>query len=268
MQPTLQKVLRILLLSLLSMSAMADPKILQLNMAKGVTPISHAQYDLHMIVLAVVSGIAIVVFGFLIYSLFKYRKSKGAKAATFHENIQIEVIWTIIPFIILIVLAVPATQALVMMEDTSESEMTVAITGYQWYWRYDYLNEDVSFFSNLASSKEQVAGVMVKGNHYLLEVDNPLVLPTNTKIRFALTANDVLHAWWVPDLGIKRDTVPGFINEAWAVITEPGIYRGQCAELCGIRHGYMPIVVDARSPEDYQAWLAEQKAKNPQDKPV
>lgn len=267
MQHIFKKGLGILLLFILSISAYANPKVLQLNMDKGVTPMSQAQYDLHMIILAVVSVIAVLVFGFLIFSLVKYRKSKGAKPATFHENIQIEVIWTIIPFIILVVLAVPATRALVMMEDTSKSEMTVAITGYQWYWRYEYLNEDVSFFSNLASSKEQVDGRMVKGNDYLLEVDNVLVLPTNTKIRFALTANDVLHAWWVPDLGIKRDTVPGFINEAWAIIKEPGIYRGQCAELCGVRHGYMPIVVDARSPEDYQAWLAEQKAKK-QDKPA
>lgn len=272
MQHTLRKgfsrmILAVLSLSGLSLPVWADPQVLQLNLAVGVTPISHMQHHMHMLILAVVTVIAILVFGVLIYSLFKYRHSKGAQPAHFHENVHVEIIWTVIPFIILVLLAIPASRDLIMTEDTEKSEITIAVTGYQWYWHYEYLNEDVGFFSNLASTKEQIGGLMSKGPHYLLEVDNPLVLPTNTKIRFAVTSNDVLHSWFVPELGVKRDTIPGFINEAWAVISTPGIYRGQCAELCGVRHGFMPIVVDARTPEDYQAWLAEQKAKQ-QAKPA
>jgi cytochrome c oxidase subunit 2 len=245
-------------LSLVSISTHANNLIF--NMTEGVTPLSKVQHSLHMTMLAVVCAIGILVFGVLIYSLIRHRKSLGTKPATFHENIQIEIIWTIIPFIILTVLAVPATKALILMHDTSKSEMTITVKGYQWYWHYDYLNEGVSFFSNLTSSKEQIDGLLEKDEHYMLEVDKPLVLPTNTKIRFAFTSNDVIHSWWVPALGVKKDTIPGFINEAWAFIEEPGIYRGQCAELCGLRHGYMPIVVEAKTPEDYQRWLAEQKA--------
>lgn len=232
----------------------------QLNMVEGVTPVSHTQHELHMIMLGVVTVIGVLVFGVLIYSIFMHRKSRGVKPADFHENIQIEVIWTIIPFVILIVLAIPATRALIHMESHDKSEMTIAVTGYQWYWKYDYLGEDVSFTSRLSTSQEQVNGLLPKSEHYLLEVDNVVVVPTQTKIRFTFTANDVLHAWWMPDFGIKKDTVPGFINEAWAYIEKPGIYRGQCAELCGIHHGFMPIVVEAKSPEDYQAWLKTQKS--------
>jgi len=238
-----------------------------LNMIPGVTPVSKVQHTLHMTMLIVVTVIGILVFSVMIYALVRHRKSRGVKAATFHENIQIEVIWTVIPFIILTVLAVPATKALILLHDTSKSDITITVKGYQWYWHYDYLNEGVSFFSNLVTPAEQINGKLEKGEHYLLEVDKPLVLPTNTKIRFAFTANDVIHSWWVPALGVKKDTIPGFINEAWATIEEPGTYRGQCAELCGVRHGFMPIVVEAKTPEDYQKWLSEQKASQAAPKP-
>lgn len=233
---------------------------MQLNMVEGVTPVSVSQYGLHMIMLAVVTVIGVLVFGLLIYSIVMHRKSRGVKPADFHENIQIEVIWTVIPFVILIVLAIPATRSLIIQENTSKADMTIAVTGYQWYWKYDYMGEDISFTSNSTTTQEQIDGLLPKGEHYLLEVDNHVVVPTHTKIRFTFTANDVLHAWWMPDFGIKKDTVPGFINEAWAYIDTPGVYRGQCAELCGIRHGFMPIVVEAKSPEDYQTWLKTQKS--------
>ncbi len=232
----------------------------QLNMIPGVTSVSISQYQLHMIMLGVVTVIGILVFGVLIYSIFMHRKARGHKPSEFHENVQIEVIWTVIPFVILIVLAIPATRALIIQENHEKSDVTITVTGYQWYWKYDYLGEGVSFTSNTATTQEQINGMMPKGEHYLLEVDRHLVVPTHTKIRFAFTANDVLHAWWVPALGIKKDTVPGFINEAWAYIEEPGIYRGQCAELCGINHGFMPIVVEAKSPEEYEVWLEAQKS--------
>lgn len=246
-------------LFLVSMASYATE--LTFNMTQGVTPVSKAQHTLHMTMFAVVTVIGILVFSIMIYSLIRHRKSLGVKAATFHENIQIEVIWTVIPFIILTVLAVPATKALILLHDTSKSDLTITVKGYQWYWHYDYLNEGVSFFSNPTSTEEQIKGLLEKGEHYMLEVDKPLVLPTNTKIRFAFTSNDVIHSWWVPALGVKKDTIPGFVNEAWALIEKPGIYRGQCAELCGIRHGFMPIVVEAKTPEDYQKWLSDQKAE-------
>jgi cytochrome c oxidase subunit 2 len=233
---------------------------MQLNMVKGVTPVSLSQYDLHMIMLAVVTAIGVVVFGILIYSIVMHRKARGVKPAEFHENIHIEVIWTVIPFVILIVLAIPATRALIMGYDTRKADLTIAVTGYQWYWKYEYMGEDVSFTSHSTTTQEQINGLLPKSEHYLLEVDNVLVVPTHTKIRFTFTANDVLHAWWMPDLGIKKDTIPGFINESWAYIETPGVYRGQCAELCGIHHGFMPIVVEAKSPEEYQVWLSSQKS--------
>lgn len=249
----------VIAVTLLLVSVSTYAAELELNMTPGVTPVSEAQYTLHMTMLAVVTGIGILVFSVLIFSLIFHRKSRGVKAATFHENVQIEVIWTVIPFIILTILAVPATKALILLSDTSKSDMTVAVTGYQWYWHYEYLNDDVAFFSNPTSTQEQIKGMLEKDENYMLQVDKPLVLPTNTKIRFAFTANDVIHSWWVPKLGVKKDTIPGFVNEAWATIQEPGTYRGQCAELCGVRHGFMPIVVEAVSPEDFQTWLAEQK---------
>ena len=232
-----------------------------LNLTKGVTPMSRDIYDLHMLVLWIVTVVGIAVFSVMIYSIVKHRKSKGAEAAQFHEKTSAEIIWTTIPFLILVAIAVPATQTLLEIEDTSNADMSVQITGYQWKWKYDYLDEDISFFSSLAqSSRDVIDGDPRKVENYLLNVDNPLVLPTKKKIRFLMTANDVIHAWWVPDLGLKQDAIPGFINDGWAYIEEPGTYRGQCAELCGKDHGYMPVVVVAKNEADYKVWVDEQKA--------
>ena len=232
-----------------------------LNMTQGVTEISSQVYDLHMLIFYICCAIAVVVFGAMFYSMYHHRKSKGAVAANFHESTKVEVIWTVIPIIILVLMAIPATRTLVAMEDTSQSDLTVKITGSQWKWHYSYFGEDVDFFSLLATSQKEIEGIEDKGAHYLLEVDNPLVLPINRKVRFLMTSDDVIHSWWVPDFAVKKDTIPGFINEAWTRIDKPGIYRGQCAELCGRAHGFMPIVVQAMEEEDYDAWLLAKKAE-------
>ncbi len=240
--------------------AMAD---YALNMTPGVTDISRKVYDLHMLIFYICCAIAVVVFGAMFYSILRHRKSQGHQPATFHESTAVEVVWTIVPFLILVGMAVPAAKTLIAMENTADADLTVKITGYQWKWRYDYLDGDaagVGFFSNLATPRAQIENRDTKGEHYLLEVDNPLVLPVGKKVRFLLTANDVIHAWWVPDLAIKKDAIPGFINEVWTEIKEPGVYRGQCAELCGKDHGFMPVVVVAMNEKDYLAWAAEQKA--------
>jgi cytochrome c oxidase subunit 2 len=229
------------------------------NLTKGVTNISNQVYDLHMLIFYICCAIAFVVFGVMFYSIFKHRKSRGAVAANFHESTKVEIVWTVIPIIILIAMAIPATKTLVAMEDTSQSDITIKITGSQWKWHYEYFGEDVNFFSLLATSQKQIDGIEEKGAHYLLEVDNPLVVPINQKIRFLMTSDDVIHSWWVPDFAVKKDTIPGFINEAWTRIDEPGVYRGQCAELCGKAHGFMPIVVQAMEQSDYDAWLAGKK---------
>lgn len=236
----------------------------QLNMYEGVTPISKDVYYLHMVCMVVCAIIGVVVFGVMIYSMIHHRKSKGYKAASFHDNPRLELVWSIIPFLILIGLAVPATRVLIRMDDTSKSEVTVKIVGYQWRWQYEYLDEGISFFSTLSTPFEQIHNKTKKSEWYLLEVDKPLVLPVNKKIRFLVTSNDVVHSWWVPELGIKRDAIPGFMYEAWAKIEKPGTYRGQCAELCGVYHGFMPIVVKAVSQADFDTWVASQTKK--QDK--
>lgn len=230
-----------------------------LNLRPGVTSIAQEAYSLHMLILWVCVAIAVVVFGAMFYSIVKHRKSKGAVAAQFHESTAVEIVWTIIPFLILIGMAIPATKALIAMEDTSNSDLSIKVTGYQWKWQYDYLGEEVSFFSTLATPKEQIFNTADKGGDYLLEVDNPVVVPVNKKVRLLITANDVIHAWWVPELGMKKDAVPGFVNEMWFKIDKAGTYRGQCAELCGKDHGFMPIVVVAKEQADYERWLAEQK---------
>ena len=236
------------------------------NMTQGVTEISGQVYELHMLIFYICCAIALVVFGVMFYSMYHHRKSKGAVAANFHESTKIEVIWTVIPIIILILMAIPATQTLVAMEDTSRSDLTIKITGSQWKWHYSYFDEDVEFFSLLATSQKSIEGIEEKGANYLLEVDNPLVLPINRKVRFLLTSDDVIHSWWVPDFAVKKDTIPGFINEAWTRIDKPGVYRGQCAELCGRAHGFMPIVVQAMEEEQYDAWLVAKKAEIAQAK--
>lgn len=229
------------------------------NMTPGVTGISHDVYFLHMTVFWICVGIGVVVFGVLFYSLISHRKSKGAQAAHFHENKLLEIIWAILPFVILIVMAFPATKILMRMNDESASQITIKITGYQWKWKYEYLDQGISFFSNLSTPQDQLNNQATKGQWYLLEVDHPLVVPINKKIRFLMTSNDVVHSWWVPALGIKRDALPGFLNEAWARIDTPGVYRGQCAELCGTNHGFMPIVVVAMTESDFDKWVVQQK---------
>ncbi|BDM62876.1 hypothetical protein NFHSH190041_03280 [Shewanella sp. NFH-SH190041] len=232
---------------------------LPLNMTKGVTEISQQVYDLHMIILYICCVIGIVVFGLMFYAMIKHRKSKGAVPAQFHESTKVEIIWTLIPFVILIGMAIPATSTLIAMEDTSDADLTVLITGSQWKWHYKYFDDDVEFYSILATPRDQIDGNAPKGTNYLLEVDKPLVLPIDKKIRFLMTSEDVIHSWWVPDFAVKKDANPGFINEAWTKIDQPGTYRGQCAELCGKDHGFMPIVVKALPQAEYAAWMAEQK---------
>lgn len=230
----------------------------QMNMFKGVTPISHDMYDLHMIAIAICGLIGIIVFGVMIYALIHHRKSKGYQPANFYENTRLEIVWTIIPFLILIGLAIPATKVLVRMDNTEHADVTIKVVGYQWRWQYQYLDQGIQFFSSLSTPYAQIQNKAPKGQWYLLEVDKPLVVPVHKKIRFLVTANDVIHSWWVPELGIKRDAIPGFMHEAWARIEKPGTYRGQCTELCGINHGFMPIVVEAVSQEDFDAWVATQ----------
>ncbi len=232
-----------------------------LNLRRGITPISHEIYDLHMLILWVCVAIAALVFTVMFISIVKHRKSKGAKPAQFHESTTVEIIWTIVPFLILVGMAIPATKALVMMEDTSNSDLSIKVTGYQWKWGYDYLDEGVSFISTLTTPREQIENKQEKGINYLLEVDNPVVVPVNKKVRLLITANDVLHAWWVPDLGMKKDAIPGFVNEMWFKAEKEGTYRGQCAELCGKDHGFMPIVVIVKNEADYQQWVTEQQGR-------
>ncbi|EXJ11862.1 MULTISPECIES: cytochrome c oxidase subunit II [Nitrincola] len=229
------------------------------NMPVGVTDISQEVFHLHMTILWICIAIAVVVFGVMFWSLFKYRRSKGAKSAHFHENTFVEIMWTAIPMVILVVMAIPATATLKKMYDTSNADIDILVTGYQWRWRYEYLGEDVSFFSNLSTPREQIYGQEARGDFYLVEVDEPMVVPVGRKIRLLLTANDVIHSWWVPDLAVKKDAIPGFINESWTRIDQPGVYRGQCAELCGRDHAFMPIEVKAVSEEEYTAWLASKR---------
>ncbi|QXG37858.1 cytochrome c oxidase subunit II [Pseudomonas viridiflava] len=229
------------------------------NMSPGTSVVSGAVFDLHMTIFWICVVIGVVVFGAMLWSIVAHRRSAGQKAAHFHENTTVEILWTVVPFLILVAMAIPATRTLISMYDASESDVDIQITGYQWKWHYKYLGQDVEFFSNLATTTHQIHNRDDKGEHYLLEVDQPLVLPVGEKIRFLVTGADVIHSWWVPAFAVKRDAVPGFIHEAWTRIEKPGIYRGQCTELCGKDHGFMPIVVDARSPADYENWLAERK---------
>ncbi|WP_458128828.1 cytochrome c oxidase subunit II [Pseudomonas sp. Z2-11] len=231
------------------------------NMAPGATQISNAVFDLHMTIFWICVVIGIIVFGAMFWSMMMHRRSTGQNAAHFHENTRVEILWTIVPFLILVAMAVPATATLIKMYDSSESEIDVQVTGYQWKWHYKYLGQDVEFFSNLATPAEQIHNQSTKGEHYLLEVDKPLVLPVDAKVRFLVTSADVIHSWWVPAFAVKRDAIPGFVNEAWTRVDKPGIYRGQCAELCGKDHGFMPIVVEVKSKPDYEKWLGERKAE-------
>lgn len=229
------------------------------NMPIGVTETSHTIYHLHMLVFWVCVVIGIGVFGVMFYSIFKHRKSKGHQAAQFHESTLVEVIWTVIPFAILIAIAVPATKALISLHDVQDADMTIKVTGYQWKWKYDYLDENISYFSTLKTPLAEIKNKQPKDEHYLLEVDNEVVIPINKKVRFLITGADVIHSWWIPQLAVKQDAIPGYINEAWTRVTEPGIFRGQCTELCGRDHGFMPIVVKAVTQEEYDQWVASKK---------
>ena len=250
----------LLSLMLLTGTAWAD----ELNMPVGVTEISQKVYDLHMIIFMVCVVIGVVVFGAMFWSIIHHRRSAGYEAAQFHESTKLEIAWTIVPTIILIVMAVPATSVLIDMYDTGGEDMTVEVRGYQWKWQYKYLDDDFnqtfSFFSNMSTSQDEIQNRSAKGEYYLLEVDKPLRIPANRKVRFLVTAEDVIHAWWVPDFGIKRDAVPGMLNELWTVVPKPGVYRGQCTELCGKDHGFMPVVVEVMEEDAFDAWYAEEVA--------
>jgi cytochrome c oxidase subunit 2 len=234
----------------------------QVNMSPGVTEIGADIFALHMLIMWICVVIGVAVFAVMFYSIYAHRKSKGHQASQFHESTKVEVAWTVVPFLILIAMAVPATSTLLEVYDNDEAELDILITGYQWKWKYEYLvesGEPVAFFSNLATSQEEIYNTDKKGDNYLLEVDEPLVIPTNTKVRFLVTANDVIHSWWVPEIAVKRDAIPGFINEAWTRVPEEGIYRGQCTELCGAYHGFMPVEVHAVSRDEFDAWMAAKR---------
>jgi cytochrome c oxidase subunit 2 len=251
-------------LMLMSATNVAAREMNQINMSEGVTQVSQDVFGLHMLILGICTVIGIGVFGVMLYSIINHRKSKGVTPATFHESTKVEIAWTVVPFLILVSMAVPATSTLLEIYDHEEAEMDILVTGYQWKWKYEYLNEDgdnISFFSNLRTPQSEIYNTEAKGEHYLLEVDEPLVIPVDTKVRFLVTANDVIHSWWVPELAVKKDAIPGFINEAWTKTSQEGIYRGQCAELCGKDHGFMPVVVNVVSREEYAEWLGTKQAE-------
>tara|TARA_R110000868_G_scaffold161121_2_gene391071 strand:- start:4125 stop:5279 length:1155 start_codon:yes stop_codon:yes gene_type:complete len=245
-------------LAVLSLAPMAYASS-SYNMPYGVTPNSEDIYGLHMTSLVVCCVIALVVFSLVAFCLYRYRKSNGAVSQPFNEYTLLEVVWTLIPFLILIGLAIPATIILGRIHDTSESALTIKVTGYQWKWKYEYLNNDISFFSYLSTPLDQISGKETKNEWYLLEVDNELVVPVNTKVKLLVTSDDVIHSWWVPELGVKQDAIPGFINENWFYIKEPGTYRGQCSELCGVNHAFMPIVVKAVTEDIFSQWVLQKR---------
>ncbi|MEO1080856.1 MAG: cytochrome c oxidase subunit II [Pseudomonadota bacterium] len=236
----------------------------QINMPTGVTQVGQSIFDLHMTIFWICVAIGIGVFGVMFYSIIYHRKSRGVVPAQFHESTKVEIAWTIVPLFILLGMAVPATSTLLEIYDFEDAEMDILITGYQWKWKYEYLSdngENVSFFSSMSTPQGEIYNTAEKSEHYLLEVDEPVVIPVGTKVRFLVTANDVIHAWWVPELAVKKDAIPGFINETWTIAEEEGIYRGQCAELCGKDHGFMPIVVKVVSQEEYNEWFAVKQAE-------
>jgi cytochrome c oxidase subunit 2 len=247
--------LKILILGVLPQLSLAS----NINMRPGVTEMSARIQYIHHIGLWVCVVVGVIVFGAMFYTMFAHRRSKNPTPATFSDSLVVEFIWTLIPVLILIGMAIPATTALRDIENNEDSDLTVLITASQWKWHYQYLDTDISYYSNNATPDEQIENIEPKDEFYLLDVDKPLVLPTNKKIRFLVTADDVIHSWWVPDIAVKQDAIPGFINEAWARIPVTGIFRGQCAELCGIGHGFMPIVVDVRPEAEFDAWIEEQR---------
>jgi cytochrome c oxidase subunit 2 len=251
----------LLLMSVIAMAAGGEAS--SINMSPGVTAVGREVYDLHMTILVICAVIGFVVFAVMFYSIIYHRKSRGVTPATFHESTKVEIAWTVVPFIILIVMAIPATTTLLQIYNNDDAELDVVVTGYQWKWKYEYLNkngENVSFFSNLRTPQTEIHNTAAKGENYLLEVDEPLVLPVDTKVRFLVTGNDVIHSWWVPSLAVKRDAIPGFVNEVWTKAEQEGVFRGQCAELCGKGHGFMPIVVSVVSKDKFAEWMGSKQA--------
>jgi cytochrome c oxidase subunit 2 len=232
------------------------------NFQPPQTAVAHNIYDLHLLLVGICAVIFVVVFGLMFYVVARHRRSVGHQAKQFDRNTWVQVLMTAIPCLIIVGLAYPATKTVIAMKDTSQADITVKATGYQWKWRYDYLGEDIGFYSDLATPREQIENRARKGENYLLEVDHPLVVPVGKKVRILVTANDVIHSWWVPAFGVKQDAIPGFVRDSWFKVDTPGVYRGQCAELCGKEHGFMPIVVEAVPQEKYNAWVADQRAKN------
>lgn len=256
----------LLLISLLIHCGDVFAESVKYNMTRGVTEISGQVYNLHMIIFYICCAIAAIVFGLMFWSIIHHRKSKGAEPAQFHGSLKIEILWTAIPVVILVAMAIPASKTLIAMEDASKADITVLVTGSQWKWHYKYLEYPIEFYSLLATSRDAINNNAEKPDLYLRDVDKPLVLPSDKKIRFLVTADDVIHSWWVPAFAVKKDANPGFINETWTKVDKPGIYRGQCAELCGKDHAFMPIVVDVRTPEEFDRWVAQELARQEQEK--
>jgi cytochrome c oxidase subunit 2 len=230
-----------------------------LNMTRGVTGVSNEVFELHMLIFWICVAIGVVVFGVMFYSMYAHTKKKNPVASTFHESTKVEIAWTIIPFLILIAMAIPASKTLVKIYDDEAGDINIQVTGYQWKWQYRYLEDDVSFFANLSTDLDEIYNLVPKGENYLQEVDEMVVIPVGKKIRFLITANDVIHSWWMPAFAIKQDAIPGFVNTAWTIVDEPGTYRGKCTELCGKNHGFMPIVVKAVEQEEYDQWINDKK---------
>lgn len=246
-------------LFILIMSPVASADWFSLNMTRGVTDISNEVFELHMLIFWICVVIGIVVFSIMFYSMWAHTKEKNPIPAKFHENHKLEIAWTIIPFLILIAMAVPASKTLVKIYDDEAGDINIQVTGYQWKWQYRYLEDDVSFFSNLSTDLDEIYNLVPKGENYLQEVDEMVVIPAGKKVRFLITANDVIHSWWLPAFAIKQDAIPGFVNTAWTIVDEPGIYRGKCTELCGKNHGFMPIVVKVVEQDEYNDWVYTKK---------
>ena len=247
----------LLILTLYPSKALSDWDAL--NMREGVTQVSRDVFELHMLIFYICVAIGAVVFSVMFYSLFRYTKKRNPNPSTFHESTKLEVAWTIVPFLILIAMAVPASKTLTEIYDDEEGEINIQVVGYQWKWEYKYLEDDINFFSNLSTDQDEIYNLVPKGENYLLEVDEPLIIPVDTRVRFLITANDVIHSWWVPDFAIKQDAIPGFINTAWTRAEETGIYRGNCTELCGKNHGFMPVVVKVVEKDEYNDWVLSKK---------
>ena len=247
----------LLMLSLYPSKVLSDWDAL--NMREGVTQVSRDVFELHMLIFYICVAIGAVVFSVMFYSLFRYTKKRNPNPSTFHESTKLEVAWTIVPFLILIAMAVPASKTLTEIYDDEEGEINIQVVGYQWKWEYKYLEDDINFFSNLSTDQDEIYNLVPKGENYLLEVDEPLIIPVDTRVRFLITANDVIHSWWVPDFAIKQDAIPGFINTAWTRAEETGIYRGNCTELCGKNHGFMPVVVKVVEKDEYNDWVLSKK---------